>query len=530
VLSVMGAAILASRILVAGVLLIAGVAKLADLGGSRRAVVDFGVPERLARVVGVGLPVCELAAAVALLVSASARFGALGALVLLLVFLAGISVALMRGTEADCHCFGQLHSAPVGWRTLARNLLLAAMAGFVVLAGWRHPGISATHWVTRVPAASLVAICAGLLIVALVSFQMWFSLQLLAQNGRTLGRLETLEGMLHEINGALGLAQNGAAAGPGRLGHGLGGGGLVVGSRAPEFELDGVDGERHSLGTLTSAGRPLMLVFSSAGCGPCDALLPTIAGWQREHAGRVTIALIAAGRRERNLATAGEHAIERMLIDLDREVSDAYQARSTPMAVVVGADGVIASPTVGGSEAITTLLAQAARPALAIRQHVPAANGLHNDAAGRSLLPPLDTSRVGEPAPELELSNLDGERVALKDLYAQRTVAIFWNPGCGFCQKMLPDLKAIEQRRIASAPRLVVISAGDADRVRDQKITSPVLLDSESLAMSAFGAGGTPMAVLISDGRIASPVAAGADAVFALIRADLRPTNNGNGA
>jgi hypothetical protein len=42
------AAPLDSRLLLVGVFLIAAVAKLADPAGSRRAVVGFGVPERLA--------------------------------------------------------------------------------------------------------------------------------------------------------------------------------------------------------------------------------------------------------------------------------------------------------------------------------------------------------------------------------------------------------------------------------------------------------------------------------------------------
>jgi uncharacterized membrane protein YphA (DoxX/SURF4 family) len=153
----MGAALIALRLLLASVFLVAGVAKLADRSGSRGAVVGFGVPERLAGVAGLGLPVCELAIAVALIVSGVARFGALAALLLLVVFVVGISVALARGIDAECHCFGQLHSVAVGWLTLARNMLLAAIAGFVVLAGWRHPGISATHWVTRGPRARAAA-------------------------------------------------------------------------------------------------------------------------------------------------------------------------------------------------------------------------------------------------------------------------------------------------------------------------------------------------------------------------------------
>jgi len=106
----------------------------------------------------------------------------------------------------------------------------------------------------------------------------------------------------------------------------------------------------------------------------------------------------------------------------------------------------------------------------------------------------------------------------LAELYAPRTIAIFWNPGCGFCQRMLPDLLAFENQPPNGAPELLVLSAGPAERVREQGIRSPVVLDTDGDAMRAFNAGGTPMAVRVEDGVIASPVAAGADAVFALIR------------
>jgi len=476
----MGAALLALRILLACVFVIAGLAKLADLAGSRRAIVGFGVPERLASVVGVGLPVCELLVGAALIVSVAARFAALGALVLLLTFVAAIAFALARGTEADCHCFGQLHSAPVGWRTLGRNLLLAAMAGFVAVAGGRHAGVSATRWVTQVNAASLVAFVAGLVIIALVCFQVWFSLQLLSQNGRTLGRLEALDDALQGITAALGLAENGAAADPGPLGRGLRGGGLAVGSRAPSFELESVDGDSRSLASLLSGRRKLMVVFSDAGCGPCDALMPALAGWQREHSGQLKLAVIASGDRDRNRAKALEHGLELVLLQSQREVSDAYQAHGTPMAVVIGADGLIASPTVGGSEEITTLVAQATRPRLAVRQ-VPSANGHQNGGTPHAVPPPPDTSRFGEPAPELVLANLDGERVGLRDLFGQRTVVIFWNPGCGFCQRMLPDLKAFEDDPPRGAPRLLLISSGDADRAREQGIQSTVAAGADAV-------------------------------------------------
>jgi hypothetical protein len=53
-------------------------------------------------------------------------------------------------------------------------------------------------------------------------------------------------------------------------------------------------------------------------------------------------------------------------------------------------------------------------------------------------------------------------------------------------------------------------------------LRAPVLLDQGSGVMSAFGANGTPMAVLgDAHGRVASEVAAGAPAVLALARGKL---------
>ena len=127
--------------------LVAGLAKLADLVGSRQAMRDFGVPTRLATPFGLLLPLAELAVAVALIPTAWAWWGAIGALALLLLFVGGISYNLARGRQPDCHCFGQLHSAPAGWPTLIRNLVLAALAGVVVAFGRSTPGPSVwTGW------------------------------------------------------------------------------------------------------------------------------------------------------------------------------------------------------------------------------------------------------------------------------------------------------------------------------------------------------------------------------------------------
>src|SRR5260221_10425644 len=99
----MSLALLLARLLLAAVFLVAGLAKLADLAGSRQALRDFGVPAKLSTPLGLLLPLAELAVAVALLLPATTWWGALGALALLLLFVGGIGYNLARGRQPECH-------------------------------------------------------------------------------------------------------------------------------------------------------------------------------------------------------------------------------------------------------------------------------------------------------------------------------------------------------------------------------------------------------------------------------------------
>ena len=60
----------------------------------------------------------------------------------------------------------------------------------------------------------------------------------------------------------------------------------------------------------------------------------------------------------------------------------------------------------------------------------------------------------------MRLPDLKGNEVALADFRGKETLVLFWNPGCGFCQQMLPDLKEWEANSLENAPKLLVVSAG----------------------------------------------------------------------
>ncbi|MBA2469400.1 MAG: TlpA family protein disulfide reductase, partial [Chloroflexia bacterium] len=212
--------------------------------------------------------------------------------------------------------------------------------------------------------------------------------------------------------------------------------------------------------------------------------------------------------REANAARAGEHGISRVLLQRDREVSQAYQSVPTPSAVLILPDGTIGAPAALGSDAIRALITRTATRPVPVHPSSPNGNGS---------APARPVSRVGQPAPAVTLPDLDAKAVSLKEYQGDRTLVLFWNPGCGFCSRMVDDLKAWEANPPTGAPRLLVISTGTVEANRVMGIQSTVVLDQGFETGRAFGAGGTPSAVLIdSEGQIASEVTVGAPAVLAL--------------
>src|SRR5438477_12270300 len=161
----MSVLLLFARVLLCAVFLVAGLAKLTDLAGLRQAMRDFGVRSKLADVFGVFLPLAELAVAVALIFPLTVSWGAVGALALLLIFVAGIGYNLAQGRTPDCHCFGQLHSAPAGWSTLIRNLVLAGIAGVVVGFGRDTSGLGLLDLLAGLTVTARLVLLGGALLL-----------------------------------------------------------------------------------------------------------------------------------------------------------------------------------------------------------------------------------------------------------------------------------------------------------------------------------------------------------------------------
>jgi len=294
------------------------------------------------------------------------------------------------------------------------------------------------------------------------------------------------------------------------------------------FSLSGLHGETLTLDFLRAPGKPVVLVFADPGCSPCNALMPDIGRYQREHTEQFTLAMISRGSPEDNRAKSAEHGLVHVLLQQDQEVADAYQLVGTPSAVVVRPDGSVGSAMIAGRDSVRAMIddmvASTATPtggaaAAPLPLAVPAHAGSNGSASVAAQVP--TTPQVGDPVPSVKLRDLNGKTVDLASFRADRTLMLFWNPACGFCSQMLPELKEWDNSAPKGAPKLVVISSGDFEANKAMGLRSRVLLDDNFSAGSAFGANGTPMAVVVDrDGRIASPLAAGSTSVMKLVRGE----------
>ena len=144
------------------------------------------------------------------------------------------------------------------------------------------------------------------------------------------------------------------------------------------------------------------------------------------------------------------------------------------------------------------------------------AGAARTNAAPRGLAP-------GTTAPEFELADLSGKSHTLAEMRGNPVLLISFSPQCGYCVQMGADLAALPVDGRDGAPIPLVITTGEAEQnrklVEEHQIKCVVLLQKANEVVSKYDMYGTPMGYLIdAQGRIASAVAAGSEAILALAR------------
>ncbi|MEO5980792.1 MAG: MauE/DoxX family redox-associated membrane protein [Pedococcus sp.] len=99
---------LLARLVLGGVVLVAGLLKVAHLETSARAVRAYQLlPYDVAGYVGYALPILEVAVGLLLVLGLFTRWSAVVGGFLMVVFIFGITTAWARGLSIDCGCFGK---------------------------------------------------------------------------------------------------------------------------------------------------------------------------------------------------------------------------------------------------------------------------------------------------------------------------------------------------------------------------------------------------------------------------------------
>ena len=117
-------------------------------------------------------------------------------------------------------------------------------------------------------------------------------------------------------------------------------------------------------------------------------------------------------------------------------------------------------------------------------------------------------ARVGEPAPNFKLENLDGQFISLSDLQGKPVLLNFWATWCPPCRAEMPYLQQIYEEWSGKGPVVLAINIGESHSkarnfLQTHNLSLPVLLDTKENVARKYNITGIPATFFIdSDGTI----------------------------
>lgn len=486
----MESALLLLRLLLAAIFALAGIAKFLDLKGSEKAFKDFGVPGAFALPGSIALSILEIGIAFLLLSRETAWFGAAAALFLLLLFIGQMIYQMAKGNAPDCHCFGQLHSEPVGKKSVVRNIVFAILSAILVMQGRENQGLSLAD-----RSLDVMQLVFGIAVVGFLGAVIFYLRKISEQQTQIMRRIELMELV----------ASSGGSVERDDAGHPHEG--LPIGAVFPDLSLPDLSGTIVTLDDLRAYERAVLFVFVSPTCNPCRALVPEFERWQSELDGKVNLVFISNGTPEENREKFGGDASKQILLQQEREVAELVRAQWTPTALLMDSKGRVASHVAAGDSAIRTLVEQISGEDLGAGFKYFTNGTAHSHS-----------KKIGSNIPDFSVEDINGNEVSTGFFHGKQTLVAFWSPGCPFCREMMVDLREWDKTKGPGAPSLIVFSDGERDELREYELLSPVILDEGHKTAAGFGMFGTPSAVLVNEqGQIISETAIGAPDIWSLI-------------
>ena len=126
-------------------------------------------------------------------------------------------------------------------------------------------------------------------------------------------------------------------------------------------------------------------------------------------------------------------------------------------------------------------------------------------AAGLDILPVADRAiiKLGEPAPNFQLRDLNGHLITLSDLRGKVVLLNFWATWCGPCRVEMPAMEQLYRMFQRKDFEILAVST-DAQGVaitrpfqQENRLTFPILHDPDYRVGLTYGARSLPMTFLI---------------------------------
>ncbi len=482
--------LLTLRLALAVVFGVAGIAKLFDPMGSEKAFGDFGLPKALARPMVYVLPIFELAIAAALLFVQSSWFGAVGAAGLFLIFTAGMLYQMAKGKSPDCHCFGQIHSEPVGVSSIVRNILMLIPAVFLVAQGISTQGTDLI--ITR---QDFTQFGIGIVLMVLLLAAVLLLRKISEQQDQIVRRIEIME-----LVGREGGSVEREAIGHPREG-------LTIGALIPDFDLPDLDGQVVTLDLIKADAKPVLFIFVSPTCSPCRAMVPRFDKWQNELEDKVNFVFISNRDPDDNREKFGSVVTKRILLQNETEISDLFRAKWTPMAVLMDVNGRVASFTGAGDIGITELI-----------EKISAERTIQEFTYFTDAKITPTPIMIGQSVPDFSLTDLHGNSIDRSYFKEKPTLLTFWSPSCSYCQSMMEEIQEWDDGKNGSDVNLLVFSDGEREAHVALGLKSPLVLDKGLNTAAKLGMFSTPSAIVVDEnGNFVSETAIGSDDIWALI-------------
>ena len=474
------------RLILFGVFALAGIGKLLDLQGSAKAMRAFGTPDEFAKTFAIALPFAEIVFAFCFLFTGMSWVGAIGALLLLLTFLGGMLWQIYQGKAPDCHCFGQIHSEPVGKKSLIRNIVFAVLALVLIAQGRDRQGMNLADNNYEMLQMALIITLITIAVVLLSYIK-----KLSDQQAEMIRRMAVFELASGE---ALPVERNDA---------GDPNDGLPIGAPLPDFAIPDLNGRVVNFEHLLAENKPFLFFFVGPACDPCEVLLPEIEEWEASLRDKLRFIFVSSGDVETNRAKFGPADLHTVLVEKSRELALSVSAKWTPTALFVDADGNVASHVAAGDTAIRRLVDQIkGRDLNEEFLHFLGLNGY-----GRP--------KIGQLAPTFSLKDLNGNEITNDNLSGRKTLVAFTSRACPHCSVLLEQIREWELNKKPSDPGFVIFADEKPDELG---IVSPILVDPELSIAKKFGLHGAPSAVLVNEkGTIVTEAAIGPPNIWALI-------------